>query len=238
MKIRINKYIDEKGVCSRRKADVLISNDQVTINGKPAKLGDMLDPANDRVVCCGKDITEKKESLVYWAVYKPVGVVSTAQDEKGRPKVTDLVSSKERLYPTGRLDAQSEGLMVLTNDGSLTHELTHPSSGHIKSYRLVARPLRKLTTRKVKNAFEKGLVIDGKRMKADKVNSIDISDMNGYFEIELDLITGYNRQIRRMCDKIGLEVKRLTRTGIGKLRLKELNLSPGQSVSIRKQQIL
>ena len=236
--VRINKYLADAGVCSRRKADELIDSGQVMLNGKVAVLGDRVDPQHDSIVVGSKDISLVKPELEYWVVNKPLGVVSTADDEKGRPKVTDLVPSKARLYPVGRLDENSDGLLLLTNDGEITHQLTHPSNKHLKTYRVIAKQVRNLSLSKIRETMERGIIIGDTKMRVHKVVSLNKSPGNGYLEMELELITGYNRQIRRMCDKIGLEVRKLTRIGFANLKLYDLNIAPGEAKQILRDEIL
>lgn len=236
--IRINKYLAGQGLFSRRKADEFIAQGRITINDQTATLGDRVDIAKDIVKLDGNVVGARQAEYEYWAVNKPRGVISTAEDEQGRDKVTDLVDSRARLFPVGRLDENSEGLIVLTNDGELTNVMTHPSFEHTKSYRVIAKQLRPGSPNHFKTRLEKGVLIDGRLMRAKEVTSIVRDDQNNYLEIELELITGYNRQIRRMCDKIGLEVRKLVRTGFGKLRLADLMLEPGQSVKISRDDLL
>lgn len=238
MKIRINKYLAEQGICSRRQADEHILANLVSVNGKIAKPGDMIDPEIDIVKLQGKEISSAAPENEYWVLNKPLGVVTTASDEKKRKTVVDFVKSHLRLYPIGRLDINTCGLIILTNDGELTNMLTHPSFKNIKRYRLIARKLRSISDAEIMKKFERGFRIDGKVMRADRVVNIYHSDQNNYLEIDLELITGYNRQIRRMCDKIGLEVKKLTRTGMGKLNLDSLKLEPGQAIRISRSDII
>lgn len=236
--VRINKFLADNGVCSRRKADERIMDGRILVNGKVAELGDRIDPTKDKVTFDGKDVLVSDAELEYWVLNKPVGVVSTADDEQGRTKVTDLVKSKARIYPVGRLDENSEGLLLLTNDGELTNKLTHPSFEHIKSYRIIAKQNKSNSLSWIKRQFEAGIYIDGKKMQAKEVTSIVKSPENGYLEIELDLITGYNRQIRRMCDRIGLDVRKLSRTGFANLKLSDLNLEPGQAKRVQRSDII
>jgi len=193
---RLNKFLAESGIASRRGADKLILENKVLVNGKVAKLGDKVSE-RDRVVVNGQEIkrTEEKE---YFVVYKPVGYVSTANDEWGRAKVTDLVKSKNRLYPVGRLDKNSEGLMILTNDGELALHLTHPRYHLEKEYEVETD--RKIDVKKIKTGQNKIIWRDGNQMK-------------------IVMYEGKKRQIRNMCWEAGLRVKKLKRVRIGKLLL-------------------
>ena len=234
---RINKFIADSGLMSRRKADEAILSGDIEINGEVVKtLGIKIDSEKDIVKYKGNLVTIDSADFVYYALYKPKGVISTAQDEKSRKTVTDLVPAAPRVYPVGRLDRDSEGLILLTNDGALANELSHPSFEHRKEYFVVAKNVKKISTDTIRSLFVKGLTISGKKMKADTVEA-SIAE-NTLIEIKLTLHTGYNRQIRKMCDKIGLVVIKLVRTGISKLSLEELKLKPGDYKQISKEQIV
>jgi len=235
--IRLNKYLAQAGICSRRKADEHIGAGDVYVNGAPASLGMRVDPENDCVVFQGQVITPQPQRLVYYALYKPRGVISTARDEKGRTTVVDLVPPQPRVYPVGRLDKDSEGLIILTNDGTLAYELTHPKFEHPKEYEVLVQPQdESLTPKKVKELFEKGIVIEGKQFKADVVH-FNAPDAEG-LTLHITLHTGYKRQIRRMCEAIGLSVISLKRVRISKLRLESLGLTSGEYVTIQISDIL
>jgi len=237
--MRINKFLSEAGVCSRRKADELIVAGKVSINGKIInELGNQIDPNIDQITVDGQ-LCQINSKTVYYAIYKPKGIISTASDEKGRTNITDLVPKTPRVYPVGRLDAYSEGLMILTNDGELTQKLTHPSFQHEKEYEIVVRDHKsEIMNQKIKKAFEQGMIIDGVLMKAFKVDVTTFTPNPQLMTIKLILHTGYNRQIRKMCDKIGLKVINLKRIRIGKLNISDLNLKPGEYKEIKKTDII
>lgn len=255
MLIRLNKYLSDSGVCSRRKADEYILAGDVGINGATVKvLGTKIDPEKDSVYFQG-ELVKAAENYIYYALYKPKGVVSTASDELGRKTVLDLVPKSPRVYPVGRLDEDSEGLIILTNDGALAQELTHPSYQHKKEYEVTARKSTKsvkfiksiksiksqdselIDFEGIKKKFENGIVIDSKLMKADKVFAPTLG-LDGLLTFRLILHTGYNRQIRKMCAKIGLAVIKLVRTNVANLSLLELKLSDGDFVSVKRDEIL
>lgn len=226
---------------SRRKADEAISNGEISVNNQViSELGIKIDPEKDAVKFNGRRVNQSTE-IVYYAVYKPNGVISTAQDEKGRQSVTDLVPRFPRVYPVGRLDAYSEGLMILTNDGDLTQKLTHPSFEHEKEYEVTTHISNDDLRYNVnlighlKKSFIEGMRIEGKLMKADK---IFIKENDKSLALDLVLHTGYNRQIRKMCAQIGLAVSKIKRIRIGKLNLHSLNLKPGDCKQISKSQII
>ncbi len=253
-KVRINKFIADAGICSRRKADQHISSGDVYVNDKPAQLGMEVDPDTDRVTqlgmevdpdtdrvtFCGKPVSPQPEKLVYYAVYKPLGVVATVSDPQGRPTVTDLVPDRSRLYPVGRLDIDSEGLLLLTNDGELAHQLMHPRFQHKKEYEVVVhwRP-GDSREQQVIRQFTEGVEIDGKLMKADRVSlAHNTGQVENIATLRIVLHTGYNRQIRRMCAALDLSVIALRRIRISNLRLEELDLKPGGYRQITKGDIV
>lgn len=209
--MRLNKYLAASGVASRRGADQLIEDGRVTVNGKVAKTG-MQVTEKDVVTVNGKTISggEAKE---YWLVNKPRGVVSTAIDDRGRPTVVDMVQSKARLYPVGRLDEDSEGLILLTNDGDLAFKLTHPKFQVEKVYQV--RIMGNLTESKIKR-FETGVRLEDGMTAPAKVEKI------AHQLLAITIREGRKRQIRRMCSVLGLEVTELKRVKMGTLELGEL----------------
>lgn len=217
-KIRLQKFFTDNKIMSRRNAEKVIEAGNVKVNGVTAKLGDKVDPENDTVTYNGKVIKNTTEKKRYIMLNKPLGYVSTASDEKGRPTVLDLVADiGERVYPVGRLDMYSEGLLILTNDGELTNRLTHPKNNMSKVYSVVIKgdispeQLSQLTS---------PMEIDGYKLKPVKVRII--SQKNGATNTLFTLNEGRNRQIRKMCEKCGLTIMRLTRIAIGKLKLNDL----------------
>ncbi|HOX41504.1 MAG TPA: pseudouridine synthase [bacterium] len=241
--IRLNKYIADSGICSRRKADELISDGKVRVNGLIVNaLGIKINPDVDVIEVEGKEI-QRPGDYVYYALYKPKGVISTASDDQGRQTVVDLVPKTPRVYPIGRLDEWSEGLIILTNDGGLTQQLSHPSFEHEKEYvvKVISSKLKVQSDieKFIKNSFERGMLIDNKLMKADSVSNFQLSTGNSVLAtFSVVLHTGYNRQIRKMCDKIGLEVNSLCRIRAGKLELAKLGLKPGEYAIIKREDIL
>ncbi len=240
---RLNKFLANSGVCSRRKADEYILAGKVKINGITNKeLGIRVDTKNDVIEFDGK-IVKPATDFIYFVLNKPKGVVSTAHDENGQKTVVDLVPKTQRVYPVGRLDKDTVGLIVLTNDGELTKELTHPSFEHRKEYKVEVRIMNRELGEKdnfiksIEQKLTSRLKIDGKIMRADSVQ-ISLLPNSKFLILNLVLHTGYNRQIRKMCAKIGLEVTRLTRVGYAKLQLDELNLNPGEFKQISRADII
>ena len=217
-KIRLQKFFTDNKIMSRRSAEKVIEAGNVKVNGVIARLGDKVDPENDTVTYNGKVIKHTAEKKRYIMLNKPLGYVSTASDEKGRQTVLDLVSDVgERVYPVGRLDMYSEGLLILTNDGELTNRLTHPKNNMSKVYSVM---IKGDISPEQLSALTSPMEIDGYKLKPVKVRII--SQKNGATNTLFTLNEGRNRQIRKMCEKCGLTIMRLTRISIGKLKLNDL----------------
>ena len=214
--VRLQKFMAEQGVASRRKREELIEAGKVKVNGHVASLGDKINPYKDLVTVRGEKITHvKKRKMVYIMLHKPRGYVTTVSDEKGRKTVMDLIPDvKERVYPVGRLDKDSEGLLILTNDGSFTNCMTHPSHNYSKVYRVTVRPS---VNDEILYNLRNGIVIDGRKTAPAEVTVL--SEEDNRVVLEFILREGRNREIRKMCESQGLEVARLKRTAIGSLKL-------------------
>lgn len=221
MEIRLQKILSQAGYGSRRKCEDLIRNKQVAVNGKIASLGDKADPTRDRISVNGSFI-KTAESHIYIALFKPRNVLSAASSLDNRKTVLDMVDVPINIYPVGRLDVDSEGLIILTNDGELTFRLTHPSYMHEKEYKVYvsSNPDAKQLA-----VWRSGVVLeDGYRTKPARIQILD-SDKNGTW-MQVILTEGKKRQIREMGRLTGLPVKRIIRVRIGTLRLG--NLKPGK----------
>lgn len=217
-KIRIQKYFSDCGLMSRRAAEAAIENGEVTLNGHPAHIGDSLDPAKDIVTYRGAPVIQKKREHTYIMLNKPRGYITSMSDPRGRKCVTELLSGvKTRVYPIGRLDLISEGLLLLTDDGELANRLTHPKHSIPKIYRV---KVAGAVSEEQLEVLRSDLVIDDYRIEPVNV-SVHHTDENGT-TLSMELFEGRNRQIRKMCEQAGLTVKRLNRVGIGKLRLNGL----------------
>lgn len=213
-RIRLQKYLSQCAVASRRKSEKLILSGKVKVNGKVAGLGDKINPKKDTVTVSGKKIVSSKKHY-YIMLHKPRGYITTMEDEMGRKCVAELVKDVgARVYPVGRLDRDSEGLLLMTNDGDFANHLTHPSKHVPKTYRVTVRPD---VNEDQLFSFNEGIVIDGKRTAPAEAHIIDKSENRVVLEIILH--EGRNRQIRRMCEELGLEVARLKRTHIGSIKL-------------------
>lgn len=213
-KVRLQKYLSECGVASRRKAEDLIVAGKVKVNGKPASIGDKIDPKHDTVVVAGKKIRKSKKNT-YIMLHKPRGFITTLSDEMGRKCVAQLIEDVgTRIYPVGRLDRDSEGLLLLTDDGEFANLLTHPTHHVPKTYRVTIRPT--ITEEQI-TALTTGIEIDGRMTMPSEVRVLEKKE--GRVVLEIIIYEGRNRQIRKMCDALGLEVARLKRTQIGSVKL-------------------
>ena len=214
-KTRIQKIIAESGYCSRRKAEALITAGKVKVNGRPVKLGDKAG-ARDLITVDGERIyIPKKRKNYYIMMNKPRGYVTTMSDELGRRCVTELLDGIEgRVYPVGRLDRNSEGLLLFTNDGSFANSIMHPSKEISKTYRVTVRP--DINDEQLVQLSE-GVVIDGRKTLPATV-VVKVKEP-GRVVLLMTIKEGRNRQIRKMCEAVGLEVARLRRISIGPLKL-------------------
>jgi 23S rRNA pseudouridine2605 synthase len=213
-KVRLQKYLSECGIASRRKAEDLIAAGKVKVNGKPASIGDKIDPKNDTVVVAGKKVRKSKKNT-YIMLHKPRGFITTLSDEMGRKCVAQLIEDVgTRVYPVGRLDRDSEGLLLLTDDGEFANSLTHPTHHVPKTYRVTVRPT--ITEEQI-TSLTTGIEIDGRMTMPSEVRVLEKKE--GRVVLEIIIYEGRNRQIRKMCDALGLEVARLKRTQIGSVKL-------------------
>lgn len=206
--MRINKYIAESGFCSRREADKLIEEKRVTVNGKVCELGTVVQP-EDVVAVDGKPIKAKSKKKVYIALNKPVGIECTT-DRRVRENIVDFVGHPERIFPIGRLDKDSEGLILMTNDGDIVNKILRTENNHEKEYIVTVN--KPITDNFIKGMSD-GVEILGRRTKPCKVYPIDKNTFR------IILTQGMNRQIRRMCEVFGYRVLKLKRIRIMNIRL-------------------
>ena len=214
-KIRLQKYMADAGIMSRRAAEEEIKNGNVSVNGHVAELGTKIDPRNDVVSYRGKRIRYEKKEYTYIMMNKPRGYLCSTTDYRGRKCVTDLLEGVDaRVYPVGRLDLVSEGILLLTDDGELKNRLTHPKHTIGKVYRV--KIAGKISDEQME-ILTSELVIDGYKIQPVTV-SISSEDESGTV-LKMTLFEGRNRQIRKMCEAADLTVKRLSRVSIGNLKL-------------------
>jgi pseudouridine synthase len=225
---RLQKLIAHSGITSRRGAEEMIKAGRVTVDGVPAHLGQKVEPESVRVEIDGVALPVRP-NLVYYLVNKPAGVVSTAADPQGRTTVIDLVPSDPRVYPVGRLDADSEGLLILTNDGDLTNLITHPSHGIPKTYSvLIAGVPTKAQVRKLVT----GVDLDDGPAAALSARLLDAS--RGRALLEVTMGEGRKREVRRLCDAIGFPVIQLFRTAIGPLADPALKSGEARALTMKE----
>lgn len=214
--VRLQKMLADCGVASRRKSEELIASGSVKVNGRVAQIGDKVDPYKDKVFVNGRRVTAAaKPRHRYIMLHKPRGFITTMNDERGRKCVAELISDiPERVYPVGRLDKDSEGMLLFTNDGEFANLITHPKKDIYKVYRVTIRP--GITEEQIVT-FETGMMLDGRKTAPAEVRVV--SKQEGRTVLEIVLREGRNRQIRRMCEMLGLEVARLKRVAIGQVKL-------------------
>ena len=216
MRERLQKILSSRGVASRRKAEQMILEGQITVNGVPASLGDAADPELDEICVNGQPLPEQQRS-VYILLNKPRGYVTTLSDEKGRPNAAQLVADcGTRVYPVGRLDMDSEGLLLFTNDGSFANDLTHPKQEVEKVYEVWVSGYQLGGEEKL----SRPIVLDGYRIRPPKVVLLSANGEKAKFRVTIH--EGRNRQIRRMCEAAGMRCTRLRRIQEGSLLLGNL----------------
>jgi 23S rRNA pseudouridine2605 synthase len=223
--IRLQKVLAQAGLGSRRTCEDLIERRRVRVNGEVAVLGRRVDPEVDVVEVDGAQIGVKA-GLVHYLLHKPAGVITTVSDPQGRPTVVELLPAEPRVFPVGRLDGDSEGLLLLTNDGDLTHRLTHPRFGVDKEYlvEVEGEPSRGALAR-----LRDGVELEDGRTAPAKVAQLDAR------LLRITIHEGRNRQVRRMCEAIGHPVLRLVRTRIGPVA--DRSLKPGEWRALTQDEV-
>ncbi len=212
--MRLNKFLSNSGIASRRKCDTLIKEGKVSVNGKVVtEMGVSINERRDKIIVEGKEV-KLPSSFVYVKLNKPKGYACTANDEKGRKTIYQLVKCEERLFSVGRLDYDTEGLILLTNDGDFANKIMHPSYNIEKEYRVNVEGEIKESELAVLRA---GVVVDGERMPEAKVKWLGYE--SGVTKLSVVIDEGQNRQIRRMFEAIGRSIKLLKRVRIGEVRL-------------------
>jgi pseudouridine synthase len=239
MEERLQKLMAQAGLGSRRENEKVIAAGQVRVNGRVAKLGDKADPDKDRVEVNGRllKLRGNQAKHIYIALNKPKGVISSLSDEmqQGRQTVRDLVPLPGHIYPVGRLDKQSMGLMLMTNDGDLAHKLTHPRYGHEKTYRVT---IEGKIDKDTLNQWRRGLYLDGRKTIPAKIKILNHG--SNFTLLEIVMREGRKRQIRRVANMLGYPVTRLVREKIGPLSLGNLksgewrHLSRGEISALKK----
>ena len=232
-KIRLQKFLSESGIASRRKAEELIMAGKVKVNGHIAPIGSKVDPKRDKVTVRGKTVVANTEK-VYIMLHKPRGFITTMQDEFDRKSVAELTKDVGvRVFPVGRLDRDSEGLLFMTNDGDFANKLTHPSSHVNKTYRVTVSGE---VTDEITDKLSGGIEIEGRMTLPCDVFVIERKADRTVLNFIIH--EGRNRQIRKMCDAVGLEVLRLKRTEIAGVKLGMLGQGKWRSLNEREMQRL
>jgi len=232
-KIRLQKFLSESGIASRRKAEELIIAGKVKVNGHIAPIGSKVDPKRDKVTVKGKTVIANNEK-VYIMLHKPRGFITTMQDEFDRKSVAELTKDVGvRVFPVGRLDRDSEGLLFMTNDGDFANKLTHPSSHVNKTYRVTVSGE---VTDEITDKLSAGIEIEGKKTLPCDVFVIERKSDRTVLNFIIH--EGRNRQIRKMCDAVGLEVLRLKRTEIAGVKLGMLGQGKWRNLNEREMQRL
>ena len=226
---RLQKILSARGVCSRRKAEEYIVACRVSVNGKPAKLGDSADADTDEILLDGKPLPSAGE-YVYIMLHKPRGFVTTLSDEKGRRNAAELVADcGVRVYPVGRLDMDSEGLLLFTNDGDFANRLMHPKHEVHKTYNVTVTDYAQEKLERLAQP----VTLDGYTIRKPEVQLIKILS-GGKALLRVTIHEGRNRQVRRMCDMAGMHVTRLVRVSEGSLALGDLPLGKWRNLSARE----
>jgi len=230
MPVRLNKYLASIGVASRRKGDILIAQGQIKVNGITASLGQKINPGSDKITINSKPVTDFKPKYTYLILNKPKNVLTTTKDDRGRPTVLDFVKTNQRLFPVGRLDYLSTGLVLLTNDGTLANLITHPKYHLAKTYLVTtnspisAKILKKLST---------DIKLDNQKLIPSLV-SIH-SQLKNLTTLKITLFQGKKRQIRRMFESLSLNLLSLHRISIGPINIGKL--SPGSYRPLTKSEV-
>ena len=234
-KIRLQKYLANQGVCSRRKAEEHIINGQVKVNGKiVTELGTKIDPEKDEVIF-KEDKINRADNKVYILLNKPIGYVTTTKDQFDRDTVLDLVKIKEKILPVGRLDMYTSGAIILTNDGEFIYKITHPKYEVEKTYNVTVKGI--ITNEEI-TKLKEGVKIDNYISGKAKVKILKIDNEKGISRIEITIHEGKNREVRKMCISIGRKVLALHRSKIENIDVKDLKLGEWRYLTQKEVQML
>ena len=225
--IRLQKFLAEAGIASRRKCEEYIMQGRVKVNNQIAQLGAKVNPDVDTILLDNKKI-EKKEELIYILLNKPIGYVTTAKEQFARDSVLDLVKVKQRVVPVGRLDMYTSGALLLSNDGDFIYKITHPKHEINKTYTVT---LKGIVTKQDIEALENGVKIEDYITKPAKVKILRTDTEKNQSRLEITIHEGKNRQIRKMCEAIGKRVQALHRTKIGDINVKDVKIGTWRFLS-------
>ena len=236
MEERLQKYLAQCGVASRRKCEELVLQGRVQVNGVTVtELGTKINPEKDKIKFDGKDIKQSPK-LVYILLNKPIGYVTTAEDQFGRDTVLDLVKVKERIVPVGRLDMYTSGALILTNDGNFVYQVTHPKHEIEKTYKVT---IKGIVQNSEVEQLRNGIKIDDYITKPARVKILKTDTEKGISRLEITIHEGKNRQVRKMCEAVGRKVLALHRSKIGGIGVKDIELGKWRYLTANEvQQIL
>ena len=221
MEERLQKYLAECGIASRRKCEEYILQGKVQVNGKTiTELGVKVNPEKDKITFEGKNV-KQEERKVYILLNKPIGYVTTSDEQFGRDKVLDLVKVRERVVPVGRLDMYTSGALILTNDGDFVYKVTHPKHEITKTYTVTVKGIIK---NEEVEQLRKGVKIDDYTTRPAKVKILKTYEEKDISRLEITIHEGKNRQVRRMCESVGRRVIALHRSKIGNIGVKDIEL--------------
>ena len=221
MEERLQKYLAECGIASRRKCEEYITQRKVQVNGKTiTELGVKVNPEKDKITFEGKNV-KQEERKVYILLNKPIGYVTTSDEQFGRDKVLDLVKVRERVVPVGRLDMYTSGALILTNDGDFVYKVTHPKHEITKTYTVTVKGIIK---NEEVEQLRKGVKIDDYTTRPAKVKILKTDEEKDISRLEITIHEGKNRQVRRMCESVGRRVIALHRSKIGNIGVKDIEL--------------
>ena len=221
MEERLQKYLAECGIASRRKCEEYIIQGKVQVNGKTiTELGVKVNPEKDKITFEGKNV-KQEERKVYILLNKPIGYVTTSDEQFGRDKVLDLVKVRERVVPVGRLDMDTSGALILTNDGDFVYKVTHPKHEITKTYTVTVKGIIK---NEEVEQLRKGVKIDDYTTRPAKVKILKTDEEKDISRLEITIHEGKNRQVRRMCESVGRRVIALHRSKIGNIGVKDIEL--------------
>ena len=220
--IRLQKFLAECGIASRRKCEEFITEGRVKVNGVLAELGCKVIPGKDKVELDGREIKENRKDFTYILLNKPIGVVTTAEDQFDRETVLDLVKVKTRIVPVGRLDMYTSGALILTDDGDFVYKVTHPKHEINKTYTVTLVGI--ITNEDIEKLRQGVEIDDGYITKPAKARIMKIDEEKKISRVEITIHEGKNRQVRKMCESIGKKVIALHRAKIGNLGVKDLKL--------------
>lgn len=239
-KMRLQKFLAQSGIGSRRQCEDYIKQGRVQVNDQiTTQMGVLIDPSNDIIKFHG-NIVKPTEHHIYYLLNKPAGFTTTVKDPHAKKTILELIPIEPRVFPVGRLDKDSRGLIILTNDGNLANILTHPRYEHNKEYSVIGSITAPTDDRhqiitNIKK-LEKGIILDGKSTLPTKIDYINVLPQKNHVTFQITVREGRNRQIRRMCDMIGIKVINLQRIRIGKLTIGDLK--EGQYRTLELQDIL